>query len=344
VINRKQFLAYLGASVAVRPERTVLVPYPGKPWAQATRIVGNRSQPDLEAFERQRAQDKPQLPLYNDFCIVQDRRGRWHCIGILFEGVSSANFRQDRLFHCVARSIDGPYQQVERVDLGFGPKAGVWAPFVFRSSERAAMFYATVENGASSIRKAAASDATLQSWQRLPENEEIVVVEPHARDPHVIFNQELAQYLLYYVATVSAVNVVRLRTSTDLLTWSEPRTVLGTPPGYGAAESVFVLERGGYFYMWVSGYDYSRMSLYISRTPFDFGDAQTSRIEEQPGHAAEIAWSEGRYWMACAAIASIPGLPPIPHVPAAWHDLVGVYIQPLQWRTAGEADLEKITQ
>jgi len=362
MINRKRFLAYLGAcgasgilgckpgkgeSVAGR-EQTVWVPYPGKPWAQATRIVGHRSQPDLETFERQRAENRPRLPLYNDFCLVQDGIGRWHCIGILFEGASSADYRQDRLFHCVAHSIDGPYQQLDRLDLGFGSQAGVWAPFVLRAPTRSVMFYATNENGARSIREAQASDATLESWHRLPGRQEVIVAEPAARDPQVIFNEKLNRYLLYYVATVSTEgqqsNVVRLRTSTDLSTWSGPRTVLGTPPGYVAAESVFVLEKSGYFYMWVSGVDYSRMSLYISETPFDFGDAQTNRIEEQPGHAAEIAWSEGRYWMACAAISSIPGLPPIPQMPAAWHDLAGVYIQPLQWRAATGTDLAKITR
>jgi hypothetical protein len=137
--------------------------------------------------------------------------------------------------------------------------------------------------------------------------------------------------------------VIRVRTAHDPLNWSKGRTVLGTPPGYIEAESVFVIERNGYYYLWVSGSDYSKMSLYISTDPFNFGDATANRIEEQPGHAAEIVHAEGRYWMACSAVASVPNLNfPGDDLPITQHDLEGVWLQPLEWRAATAETLARV--
>ena len=118
--------------------------------------------------------------------------------------------------------------------------------------------------------------------------------------------------------------IVRVRTSKDLLHWSEPITAMGPPPGgYQCAESPFVLYRDGYYYLWVSGIDYSRVSLYISEDPFNFGDPAANRIEEQPGHAPEIASDKGRDYMACSMVSTVPSATP------AAHDLEGILIQHL---------------
>jgi len=85
-----------------------------------------------------------------------------------------------------------------------------------------------------------------------------------------------------------------------------------------------------------SSADYAVMSLYISKDPFNFGDVVANRIEEQPGHAPEIVRANNRYWMACVAIASVPGLDTDKKhdLPIAQHDLEGVWIQPLDWQSA----------
>ena len=82
-------------------------------------------------------------------------------------------------------------------------------------------------------------------------------------------------------------------------------------------------DRG--YYLWVSEIDYSRVSLYISEDPFNFGDPAANRIEEQPGHAPEIASSGGRDYMACSMVSTVPSATP------AAHDLDGILIQPLRW-------------
>jgi Glycosyl hydrolases family 43 len=359
-ITRKQFLEQFAAGclAGALPLRSfaaataapaaangpLMIPYPAKPWAQATRIVGERPQLRLADIEG-KLPSFDRLPLYNDFCMVSDADGRWHCVGILFEGHSAQDFRQDRLFHYMADSIEGPYHSLGYLDLGYGKSAGVWAPCIVRNGHRALIYYASVSDKGASIRVAESTDPQMRSWHRGAGGKEILITEDGDRDPEVIKDRRTGHYLMYYVAGDGNTDVVKVRTSTDLLTWTEPRTVLGTPTGYQASESVFVLQENGYYYLWISGSaDYSRMSLYISTDPFNFGDADRNRIEEQPGHAAEIVHAQGKYWMACVAIATVAGLPhDNPDIGIGQHDLEGVYVQPLEWRTARPEMLSKVS-
>ena len=317
------------------------IPYPPKPWRDAIRLVGERSRRS-PADIRGNAPGIERLPLYNDCCLTKTRDNRWHCIGILLEATGAGDFRQDRLFHYVSDRLEGPYHSVGYLDLGYGTKAGVWAPFILQLKDRALMFYAALAEGQLNIRVAESIDAGLVSWRRGFSGREILVSDANARDPQIVCGCGEHPYLMYYVCTAGYgsddENAVRVRSSKDLISWSAPKTVLGTPPGYGAAESVFVLHRHHQYYLWVSSAtDYSRMSLYISSDPFDFGNAATNRIEEQSGHACEIVEEHGRYWMACVAIASVPALggkePGL--LPLQQHDLEGVYLQPLAWRPTG---------
>jgi hypothetical protein len=57
-----------GALAQPRVDHKILIPMPAAPWTHAAEIVGKRA--DTRIF-------------YNDFCLAQDRAGRWHCIGII---------------------------------------------------------------------------------------------------------------------------------------------------------------------------------------------------------------------------------------------------------------------
>lgn len=153
----------------------------------------------------------------------------------------------------------------------------------------------------------------------------MVFRERDDRDFCVFWDDRLGTYLIYYCS--SAAGGPRVRTSNDLLRWSEPVTVLGTPPAdpHGYGESPFVLYRDGYYYLWVSGIDYSHTHLYISEDPFNFGDAIANSIGEQPGHAPEIASVKGKDYMACSMVSTVPSASP------GAHDLEGILIQPMRW-------------
>ena len=362
-MTRKEFLRRIAAgytATVLRPLESfagepvqptswsLSIPYPAKPWSQVNRIVGDSPQLSPDGLKG-KAPGFDRTPLYNDFCLTQSVDGRWHCIGILFEGKSAAEFRQNRLFHYVSESIQGPYHSVEPLDLGYGKGDGVWAPCIVRNGEQLLMYYAHAGKAGMSIRVAHAEDSQLLRWHRGAGGEEVLATEEGARDPEIIKDQRTGQFLMFYVCAVKTGDdwqgVVRVRTSTNLLKWSEPRTVLGTPPGYGGSESVFVLQENGLYYMWVSSAeDYGVMSLYISTDPFSFGDVVENRIEQQPGHAPEIVRADGQYWMACVAIASVSHLDTAKQhdLPIGQHDLEGVWIQPLEWRSATTAMKDKV--
>ena len=142
------------------------------------------------------------------------------------------------------------------------------------------------------------------------------------RDFCVFWDDRLGTYLMYYACAgvypgLPGLNtIVRVRTSNDLFHWSDPVTVMGPPPGgYQCAESPLVLYRDGYYYLSVSGIDYSRVSLYPA----------ANRIEEQPGHAPEIVSDKGKDYMACSMVSTVPSASP------AAHDLDGILIHPLRW-------------
>ena len=161
-------------------------------------------------------------------------------------------------------------------------------------------------------------------WHGIRE-ENMVSREDGDRDFCVFWDARLGEYLMYYYCGAAAGPGVR--TSRDLLHWSEAATVLQAPPkdphGYG--ESPFVLYRDGYYYLWVSGIDYSHTHVYISEDPFNFGDAIANSIEEEPGHAPEIVSDKGMYCMACSMVSTVPSATP------AVHNLEGILVQPLRW-------------
>ena len=132
--------------------------------------------------------------------------------------------------------------------------------------------------------------------------------------------------------------IVRVRTSNDLLHWSEPRTVMGPPPGYQCAESPLVIYRDGYYYLWVSGIDYSRVSLYISEDPFNFGDPAANRIEQQPGHAPEMVSDHGIDYLACSMVSTVPSATP------GANDLQGILIQPVRWEKPDDGMAARVIQ
>lgn len=158
------------------------------------------------------------------------------------------------------------------------------------------------------------------------------------RDFCVFWDDRVGKYLIYYCSSASSGS--KVRTSDDLIHWSEPKTILTEPAGdpHGYSESPFVLYRNGYYYLWVSGIDYSHTSLYISEDPFNFGDAIANKIEDTPGHAPEIIANKGIDYMACSMVSTYPGKYP------SDHDLEGIFIQTLRWEKADKEMAKRVTR
>ncbi len=141
--------------------------------------------------------------------------------------------------------------------------------------------------------------------------------EEGCRDPMVLWDPERSLFVMYYVGARGG---VQARTSPDLLTWSEPLTVVACPSGYGTVAAPFAVQKQGYYYLFVSSEDHTQMAVYASLDPLNFGDAERDMLTELPGHAPEIVRVDGVDHIACCSIRHADGT-----------DQKGIYVQELDW-------------
>ncbi len=300
----------------------IYVPQLSLPWDQSTKIVGD----DESEF-------------LSDFLLIQDKQSRWHCIGIGGQG-----HIQDSFFHAVSDNLLEHFTYTDRVHSN-GTKplsnmAWMWAPYaVYADEDTAYLFYCHVLKGTeqAQMRVLQSTDASLDTWVKADREEwkggNIAFEEGGDRDACIFFDDTAQTYFMYYSGTHPArpESSINLRTSEDLIHWSEPVSVMTTPQDYGAAESPFVIKRFGYYYLFVSGFDYGRVAVYASQDPTDFGDPNRDKLGEINGHAPEIVSLNGRDYIACAAIwlkeSGVPG----------YTIMSGVYLQELQWVKKEEA-------
>ena len=155
-----------------------LIPGPAGPWTRATRIVGRG-----DAF-------------YNDFCLIQDQRGLWHCIGI--------HRPETTMFHAVSESLTRPFRFLENVESGDPAVTNMWAPFaVWQNQQRSLLYYCHSNDGMNvdkfSLRMLLADAPGLEKWRpyrgdRLAEGN-IVFRQSGDRDACIFWDDGLDAYI-----------------------------------------------------------------------------------------------------------------------------------------------------
>lgn len=244
----------------------------------------------------------------NDHTLIQDFGGRWHVFGI-WHPEPAAPLDETMFLHASTQDLTGAEWTVHepvlhaRTELG---ETHVWAPHVIRHDGLYWMFYAGGTADHTAYRMTLATSPDLLTWTP----HEPVLFEDgfDARDPMVIHDG--TRWLMYYTrnsAPDGGFHQVGVRSSDDLLTWSDPSvayqsTVTGT---YGGpTESPFVVRRGqGWILFVCESTQYDRTLAYFSTDPLRFDEA--GRIDvDLDEHCAEIVddpdarttWITGGGW------------------------------------------------
>lgn len=237
----------------------------------------------------------------NDHTLIQDEGGRWHAFGI-WHPEPADPLGEDRFLHASARDLTGTTWTIHEPVLPARTPSGethVWAPHAIRHDGRYWMFYAGGTTDHAAYRMTLATSEDLFTWTP----HEPVLFEDgfDARDPMVIHDGW--RWLLYYTRTSApegGFHEVAVRTSEDLLNWSEPRvayrsTIRGT---YGGpTESPFVVRVGqGWILFVCESTEYDRTLAYYSTDPLCFEDSGLLDVDLDE-HCAEIIRNGPRTWI-----------------------------------------------
>lgn len=238
----------------------------------------------------------------NDHTVVRGPDGTWHLIGITHAEPADPLDEKD-LAHATAPAVTGPWTK-QPYALSADPSHGethLWAPHVIEVDGLFWMFYCGGGADGTRYQLSAATSPDLREWTRLPQP--LFHDGYDARDPFVI--RIAGQWVMYYTATSNPAggnHTVMCRTSDDLVTWSERRTVytdaeVGT--WGGGTESPFLVERGGWWYLFIGPRGaYVGTDVFRSRDPFDFEAAEL--VGHIDSHAAEVV-RDGDDWYVTAA-------------------------------------------
>ena len=237
----------------------------------------------------------------NDHTLIRAADGRWHLFGI-WHPEPAAPLDETMFLHASAEDLEGAPWEIHdpvlhaRRDRG---ETHVWAPHVIRHDGRYWMFYAGGTSDHTAYRMTLATSEDLFTWVR---HEQVLFEDGFdARDPMVLHDGR--RWLMYYTRTSApegGFHQVAVRTSEDLLTWSEPEVAYqSTASGTygGPTESPFVVRAGGHWILFVceSG-EYDRTLAYLSGDPLRFEDS--GRIDvDLDEHCAEIVEDDGRTWI-----------------------------------------------
>jgi len=199
----------------------------------------------------------------NDHCFIKSSSNKWHMFGIMYPDPGSGDMSYvNYLGHASADSLDEIpwteetppfYETLESGDV-------LWAPHIVYHDNLYYMFYCNggdVENYKMCLR----TSEDLITWS----DKQILFHDGfQARDPMVLFVEEINKWVIYYCATENSSagnHIVAYRTSDDLINWGTRQIAyldLHYGTDYGPTESPYVVKRGSYYY------------LFIGLRPYDF--------------------------------------------------------------------------
>ena len=252
----------------------------------------------------------------NDHCFVKGPDGRWHMIGITHPDPPDHVTRGGYLAHATAEGLLAAPWAKHSFALRPNRQRGetvLWAPHVIATGDRYFMFVCTGGDDPAAFGISLAVSHDLWRWRRRPG----VLFRDgfQARDPMVLWIEEIGAWVMYYCATEvpsGGRHVVAYRTSPDLISWSDRAIAYvdraaGTE--YGPTESPFVVRRGRYFYLFIGPRPYARPTDDLpnhEHPGYDGTDvfrssrwnqwADDDLVGHVPAHAAEVIRDDDGNW------------------------------------------------
>ena len=257
----------------------------------------------------------------NDHTFVKEKDGKWHIIGIthplvesdpLNAGIHDGEYAS---FHAVSSTSnfketmeEGHYSDLPKILPPKERPGEVFAnhaPYIIKKDGLYQMVY-----GHSPIRLAVSAD--LYKWETKGnlfsehhEDRDPDLLFGDARDPNLLFHD--GTYYIIYCSTKS----VNLRTSTDFVNWSEPKTILKTEKFDPESPSLIYFNDSYYLFVcswdgiWdqkeiVGAYQHKTYVL-LSDDPLNFGTDAEMQVAILNSHAPEIFQDEDGQWYISSA-------------------------------------------
>lgn len=245
----------------------------------------------------------------NDHTIIKGPDNKWHAFGITHPSPpdyippfqyndKTVHDGEWLLFHTVTAGKkfkdsmgNGAWVELPKVlypSQRPGESNEIYAPFIIEKEGLYHMLYAP-----NPMRLAVSKD--LYCWE--PKGA-LFMGHPSTRDPNILFHNE--QYMLTYTVE----NYLLLRTSLDLLHWSDPFEIFRMKQkGVSESPVMIFFEKAFYLFFCIwdgdnGPYD-NRTLVYRSEDPYNFSTAPL--VAELPAHAPEIICDEDGNWFISSA-------------------------------------------
>jgi beta-fructofuranosidase len=245
----------------------------------------------------------------NDHAIIKGSDNKWHAFGIthptppdykppLEYNRETIHAGEWLLFHTVAGEgkfkdniRNGAWRDLPKIlypSQRPGERNEIHAPFIV---EKDGLYYMVY--GPDPVRLAVSKD--LYNWEL---KGALFTGHPTTRDPNILFHD--GKYLL----TNTVENYLLLRTSGDLVRWSEPVEIFRMNRKGDPESPVMVFYDNAFYLFWCiwdddnGPYD-NRTFVYRSEDPFNFKDAPL--VAELKAHAPEVICDEYGNWYISSA-------------------------------------------
>lgn len=238
-----------------------------------------------------------------DHGFVKDNNGTWH-LWACMRGTKVGRLLYEWEGHSLT---DGKLWQkkgvVARAEAAWGEQVRdgveqIQAPYFRKVGDLYFCFY-----NSAGIRLMTSEDG--KNFQRAPiKDNSNLLYEKGGRDV-MVFDEGDTYYAYSTISTVARDGWLRgfvsLRTSKDLVTWSDYTIVSeGGRAGNGAvsAESPFVQQYNGYYFLFRSSSSTGSCFVYRSKDPYNFGVNNDDKlIAELPVWAPEIIFEDGEWYI-----------------------------------------------